>query len=114
MEEKIKQNLKRVPSRFFQRTTTVKNILPLPTDVLAQKMSFSLVNDSGGGHLVAAGGKKTITLFNDRRGIKFRSPFCEQVAINGLDFGVRKVRDIPYEPVLLAVNRAIQALIPLR
>ena len=59
-----------------------------------------------GGHLVAAGGKKTITLFNDRRGAKFRSPFCEQVSINGLDFGVRKVRDIPYEPVLLGSKQS--------
>ena len=117
MEKKIKAELKkRVPESIFPEDDYSKehSASPLLTIALAQKMSFSLVNDSGGGHLVAAGGRKTITLFNDRRGFKFRSPFCEQVAINGLDFGVRKVRDIPYEPVLLAVNSAIQSLIPLR
>ena len=114
MEKMIKTELqKRIPKAIFPEDdySRQNSASPLLTIALAQKMAFSLVNDSGGGHLVAAGGRKTITLFNDRRGIKFRSPFCEQVSINGLDFGVRKVKDIPYEPVLLAVNRAIQSLI---
>jgi len=114
METMIKTELeRRIPESIFPENdySRQRAASPLLTVALAQKMAFSLVNDSGGGHLVAAGGKKTITLFNDRRGAKFRSPFCEQVSINGLDFGVRKVRDIPYEPVLLAVNREIQSLI---
>ena len=114
MERMIRTELeKRIPESIFPEDDYSRQDAPSPllTVALAQKMAFSLVNDSGGGHLVAAGGKKTITLFNDRRGSKFRSPFCEQISINGLDFGVRKVRDIPYEPVLLAVNKAIQSLI---
>ena len=114
MEQMIKMELEEeIPESIFPETdyTREPTASPLLTIALAQKMSFSLVNDSGGGHLVAAGGRKTITLFNDRRGDKFRSPFCEQLSINGLDFGVRKVADIPYEPVLSEVNKAIRSLI---
>ena len=111
MEGNLKSDIEhQIPSAIFPENEfgSQKNKSPLLTIALAQKLAFSLVNDSGGGHLIAAGGNTTITLFNNRRGMKFRSPFCKQIALNAADFKVNKVQAIPYKPVLKAVERILE------
>ena len=76
----------------------IKNI-PLLTISAAKKLSFSVANDSGGGHLLASGRKPIITLFGKNRAKKFSSPYCEQKCINTEDFGKKNVVDLEFKPV---------------
>jgi len=114
MEEHLKEKLcKQIPAAIFPESQLEVGLpkSPLLTIALARNLDFSLVNDSGGGHLVAAGGKKTITLFNAKRGAKFKSPFCEQIALNATSYNATKVKSIPYRPVLEAVEKALGELL---
>ena len=113
MEEHLKLKLSRqIPSAIFPESELEIGLAksPLVTIALARNLDFSLVNDSGGGHLIAAGGKKTITLFNGKRGAKFRSPFCEQIVLNAAAYNETKVKSIPYQPVLETVQNALSDL----
>jgi len=110
MEEHLKDKLcKQIPAAIFPESQfeVGRTKSPLLTIAIARNLDFSLVNDSGGGHLIAAGGKKTITLFNAKRGAKFKSPFCEQIALNASSYNATKVKSIPYRPVLEAVEKAL-------
>ena len=78
--------------------SNIKNI-PLLTISAAKKLSFSVANDSGGGHLLASGQKPIITLFGKNRAKKFSSPYCEQKCINTEDFGKKNVVDLEFKPV---------------
>lgn len=75
------------------------NSVPLLTISAAKKLSFSVANDSGGGHLLACGRKPLITLFGKNRAKKFLSPYCEQKCINSEDFGKKNVVDLEFKPV---------------
>ena len=75
------------------------NSVPLLTISAAKKLSFSVANDSGGGHLLACGRKPLLTLFGKNRAKKFLSPYCDQKCINTEDFGKKNVVDLEFKPV---------------
>lgn len=78
---------------------------PLLTVALAQRLARAVTNDSGGGHLIAAGGKPVITLFGHTNPAKFRSPYCEQVAITAQASGNGVLADIDVAVVLREIDR---------
>ena len=97
-----------LPEAIFPEETVPASFrTPLLTIALSKKVAFSLTNDSGGGHLVAAGGKKTITMFGKNRANKFRSPYCEQVCIDSSEFNVKHVCDLQFKPVFSHVVKSI-------
>lgn len=77
---------------------------PLLTIALAQRLALSVTNDSGGGHLLAAGGQPVITLFGHTNSVKFRSPYCEQFIIHARDVANGVLADIGVDTVLAQVN----------
>ena len=89
-------NCKIIPNNNLP--TDINNI-PLLTIAAANKLLFSVANDSGGGHLLASGRKPIITIFGKNRAQKFLSPYCDQTSINTLDFGKKNVVDLGFNPV---------------
>jgi len=77
---------------------------PLRTVALARRMIFSVCNDSGGGHLIAAAGRPTVTLFGHTSPGKFASPYCRQIAISAREFGADDVSAIGVADVLERVT----------
>src|SRR5690606_16994984 len=62
--------------KFPEESDAVRQLdSPLATAALARRMTFSVCNDSGGGHLIAAGGQPTVTLFGHTSARKFASPY---------------------------------------
>lgn len=54
---------------------------------LSRRLTMALSNDSGGGHLLSAGGRPVIKLYGHTSAHKFRSPYGEQLAIDTREFG---------------------------
>ena len=75
------------------------------TIALARRVEFSVANDSGGGHLVAAGGNPTVTLFGHTDPVKFASPYGTQIALSARDLGVRRLSDISVSLVLCFLQK---------
>lgn len=73
---------------------------PLFTIALAERMQLSVCNDSGGGHLIAAGGNPVITLFGHTNAEKFRSPYCQQIALKASELGGGYLERIGVEVVV--------------
>ncbi|MBI2801559.1 MAG: glycosyltransferase family 9 protein [Gammaproteobacteria bacterium] len=68
---------------------------PLLTIALAKRLNGAVANDSGGGHLIAAGGNPLITLFGPTSAEKFEPPYGKHRAISARDFGVTAMEFIP-------------------
>lgn len=80
---------------------------PLLTIALAARLAVGVANDSGGGHLLAAGGRPLISLFGHTDPEKFRPPYGERLAIRAADFGGADMSSIPVDAVLAAIDRRL-------
>jgi ADP-heptose:LPS heptosyltransferase len=79
---------------------------PLTTIALAGRLAVAVANDSGGGHMLAAGGAPLISLFGPTAPAKF-APLARQLTvITAQEFGSTEMAAIPIE----AVAAAVQAL----
>jgi ADP-heptose:LPS heptosyltransferase len=86
---------------------------PTLTVALAGRLSAALANDSGAGHLLAAGGAPMVSLFGWSRPQK-RAPFSRAITIiRAQDFGSENIADIPIDAVLAALDGQV-ALGPAR
>lgn len=73
---------------------------PYLTIALGKRLKAAVANDSGGGHLLAAGGARMVTLFrNDGVRQKFLPTAPRVVALSPEDFSVQHMEDIPLEAV---------------
>lgn len=82
---------------------------PLLTIAIAGCLAVAVANDSGGGHLLAAGGVPLVSLFGPSSPAKF-APLARRVAIvTAQRFGGTEMDAIPVD----AVSAAIEALLPL-
>jgi ADP-heptose:LPS heptosyltransferase len=72
---------------------------PLLTIALAQRLRASVANDSGAGHLLAAGGQPLISLFGRTNPRKFEPPFGSRHVLQSSNFGSTSVAGIPLEHV---------------
>jgi len=80
---------------------------PLLTIALAARLAVGVANDSGGGHLLAAGGRPLISLFGHTDPDKFRPPYGERVALRAPDFGGTDMTCIPVDAVIGSISRQL-------
>lgn len=71
---------------------------------LAARLQTSVANDSGAGHLLAAGGRPLVSLFGHTDARKFEPPYGARRVLRARDFGGTRVADIPVSAVLEAVQ----------
>ncbi|MGR8948276.1 MAG: glycosyltransferase family 9 protein [Gammaproteobacteria bacterium] len=74
---------------------------------LASRMSCSVANDSGGGHILAAGAQPLISLYGHTSATKFRPKYGPHTAIIASDFGAKAIDAIPVQIVLDTFNRIL-------
>ena len=77
---------------------------PLYTIALAERMSATVSNDSGVGHMIALGGKPLVSLFGPTVPEKFMPMGGNLTIIEAKSFGGRKMSFIPCD----AVTKALQ------
>ncbi len=82
---------------------------PLMTIAIARRLSVTVANDSGTGHLVAAAGTKLISLFGPTAPEKFAPASPGLILIRAQDFGATEMAAIPEEAVLARVAEALPA-----
>lgn len=80
---------------------------PYFTIALGARLAAAVANDSGGGHLLAAGGAPLVSLFRaDSVRTKFLPNAPRVIALAPEDFGVATMQEIPLE----AVSQALHSL----
>ncbi len=78
---------------------------PLLTIALAARMHVNVANDSGAGHLLAAGGKPVVFLYGRTNARKFEPPYQKPVVLRAADFGGTTVEAIPLAAVIDVIKR---------
>lgn len=81
---------------------------PLLTLAVAERLSVAVVNDSGGGHLLAAGGAPLVSLFGPSSPAKFAPLAKRLMIVTAQEFGGSEMTAIPVD----AVAAAIETLLP--
>ncbi len=81
---------------------------PLLTIALARRMRVCVTNDSGAGHLLAAGGRPVLSLYGHTNPEKFTDPNTLRFAICAERYGSRDVAAIPFGAVQDAVERLLR------
>ena len=79
----------------------------LASIALASRLALGVSNDSGGGHLLAAGGRPMLKLYGHTSAHKFRSPYGPQRALEAAAFGGESITDIPVD----AVDDAVESIL---
>ncbi|MBI3451281.1 MAG: lipopolysaccharide heptosyltransferase family protein, partial [Rhodospirillales bacterium] len=80
---------------------------PLLTIALTAQFKAAVANDSGGGHMLAAGGAPLVSLFGPTRPEKF-APLARRPAIvRAQDFGGAAMEAIPVSAVAAAIDRLL-------
>lgn len=82
----------------------------LLTIALAERLTVGVANDSGGGHLLAAGGRPLVSLFGHTDAEKFRPPYGPRTVVRASDFGGPELTRIPLSAVLDAVARSLASV----
>jgi ADP-heptose:LPS heptosyltransferase len=101
-----------VPSALFPEWEPKARELRSPTltIAIAQRLNAAVANDSGGGHLVCAGGCPVVTLIGRTDEQKFESPYISRQIIRAHDYGASAVNAIPLEPVLIMLDQLCATL----
>ncbi len=95
-----------VPEARFP-DTTVNGLLMVAA--LAERMAAAVANDSGPGHLLAAGGTRLVSLFLTTQKVqKFRPEARQLIQLQTQEFGSDDIASIPIEAVLSALEEHIQ------
>lgn len=82
---------------------------PLLTLALAERLAVAVANDSGGGHLLAAGGVPLISLFGPSSPAKF-APLARRLKlITAQEFGGTEMAEIPTKAVAGAIEAMLTA-----
>jgi ADP-heptose:LPS heptosyltransferase len=79
----------------------------LLTIALARQLAVGLANDSGGGHLLAAGGQPMVSLYGHTDERKFAPPYGPRTAIRAKDHGGAEMKRIPVQSVLDAIDEQL-------
>ena len=74
------------------------------TIALATRLKLSVANDSGAGHLLAAGGQPIVSLFGATNPEKFKPPYNRRVVVRASDFGSDEVSSIPISRVINEID----------
>jgi ADP-heptose:LPS heptosyltransferase len=85
---------------------------PILTIALAQRLRASLANDSGGGHMLAAGDGALVSLFGPTDPAKFAPSARSLTVLRAQDFGGGTMDAIPVEAVRAALQSSIASAGP--
>lgn len=96
-----------VPEALFPLQTENHDFSPLFTIALARRLAAAAANDSGAGHMFAAGGTPLVSLFGRTVAEKFMPMSRRLTIIKAQDYGGRELRFIPVAPVVEAVEKAV-------
>lgn len=92
-----------VPDAKFPLQDAASND-PLLTLAIAGRLAVAVANDSGGGHLLAAGGAPLVSLFGPSSPAKF-APLARRLAVvTAQAFGSADMRAIPVDAVAAAIE----------
>ena len=80
---------------------------PLLTIALAQRLAVAVANDSGTGHLIAAGGCAMVSLFGPTRAAKFAPCAARLEIVEAGAFGAAAMEAIPLAAVTAAIERLL-------
>ncbi len=80
---------------------------PALTVAIASRLSVSVANCSGTGHMLAAGGSKMVSLFGPTNPRKFAPYTPDLIAIRAQDFGQSAIAAIPVQVVLDAIETSL-------
>ena len=80
---------------------------PTVTIALASRLSAALANDSGTGHMLAAGGAPLLSLFGPTSPEKFAPAACRSKIVHAQDYGRAAMDAIPVEPVIAGLNELL-------
>ena len=97
-----------VPTALFPLQIENHGFDPLFTIALAERMSASVSNDSGVGHMIALAGKPLISLFGPTVPEKFM-PMSEHLTIiEAKSFGGRRMSFIPFDAVARSLRACLE------
>jgi ADP-heptose:LPS heptosyltransferase len=82
---------------------------PILTIALAQRLTASVANDSGGGHMLAAGDGALVSLFGPTDPAKFAPAARKLTVLRAQDFGGTSMDAIPPDAVRAALQSSIAA-----
>jgi ADP-heptose:LPS heptosyltransferase len=104
-----------LPTALFPLQAIGDDPTPALTIALAGRLSAAVANDSGCGHLLAAGGTKLVSLFGPTPAAKFAPDAAHAIIIAAQDFGSSAMTAIPVAAVTRALDeilRPVTALLP--
>ena len=97
-----------VPEACFpERMAAASQRGPMLAIALARQLAAGVANDSGIGHLMAAGGQPLLVLYGRTSERKFTPGFGQRRALRAIDFGGATVADIPVAAVTAALEDAL-------
>jgi ADP-heptose:LPS heptosyltransferase len=96
-----------IPSALFPLQIKDNDFDPLYTIALAERMSATVSNDSGVGHMIALGGKPLVSLFGPTDPEKFMPMSNKLTIIEAKTFGGREMSFIPCEAVAKALQDSL-------
>jgi ADP-heptose:LPS heptosyltransferase len=85
---------------------------PALTIALAQRLAASLANDSGGGHMLAAGDRPLVSLFGPTDPAKFAPHATHLTVLRAQDFGADDMAAIPVTSVITALQSSMTSGAP--
>lgn len=98
-----------VPEALFPLQKKDNGFDPLYTIALSERMTASVSNDSGVGHMIALGGQPLVSLFGPTVPEKFMPMSKCLTLIEAKNYGGREMSLIPYDAVQEALQAAIQS-----
>jgi ADP-heptose:LPS heptosyltransferase len=97
-----------VPEALFpERMAAASQRGPMLAIALARRLAAGVANDSGIGHVMAAGGRPLLVLYGRTNERKFTPGFGQRRALCAKDFGGVTVADIPVDAVTTALDDAL-------
>ena len=96
-----------IPSALFPLQIKDNGFDPLYTIALSERMSASVSNDSGVGHMIALGSKPLVSLFGPTVPEKFMPMGDNLTIIEAKSFGGRAMSFIPYDVVAKALQDSL-------
>lgn len=97
-----------VPTALFPLQAAGEDTSPLLTIALAERLNAAVANDSGCGHLLAAGGTKLVSLFGPTLAAKFAPLATRTILVAAQDFGSTAMTAIPVAAVARALDEILR------
>jgi ADP-heptose:LPS heptosyltransferase len=107
-EAALRAELAGIPTALFPLQDAGDDATPLLTIALAGRLSAAIANDSGCGHLLAAGGAKLVSLFGPTPAAKFAPLATRAIIVAAQDFGSSAMTAIPVAAVARALDEILR------